>query len=436
MAKEKVYSVRSDDELLVEEKYAVEAVPHSIRGSWVKTAAIYSGMVASISWCMTGGSLISSLSFVQSLLSLAIGMAVLIICICLPMGKIGTKHGFNTYIIGECAFGSKGSNIATGLVISAIPCIAWYGIQVTIAAQAVTGALNMGTSATNILALFFGVLFVIPTLLGTKSMAWLNYVSIPLMIFILVFGVYRALQITGSADALSFIPATQGSVLWGVNLQIGMVICGSAFIADYSRWQKDSMKGLIGATTLGMYPFSLVLTAAGMIMAISAVNLGVADPWNPVSVMMAIGMPTFALLLIFLLQWTTCVTSIYSSSLALVKFFGGKRWVWSFVSSAIGVLLAITGIVNYFMTFLNILAIWLSPVVGVIIAEYYFVSKGELKRKSGFYWPGLVCWLLGGLVGWLANDFLIPAINSLVVSGVLYLLYHMVVKPKQVSAES
>jgi len=411
------------NDLVLEEEYAGKPIPHHLRRNWVSTAAIYSGMCATISWCMSGGGLISGLNFWQAIISLAIGILVLICFIYVPLGKIGAREGLNTYLIGEAAFGSKGSNIVTALVVTAIPCIAWYGIQVGLASGAIAGVFGMGPVGTGIMSVVFGIMFVIPTLFGQKGMAWLNYVSVPAMIFIILYGLYKAISIAGMAGVVAYEPAAPATLMWGINLQVGMVVVGCAFISDYTRWQKDGNGGLIASAFVGMYPFPLILTACGMIMAISAVGLGVADPWNPVSVMIALGLPAIALILIFLLQWTTCVTSIYSSSLALIKVFGGKRWVWSFVSAIVGTALAVFGFINYFMTFVTVLAAWVSPAIGVLIAEYYFVSKMKLIRKKGFYWPGLLCWLIAGLIAWKVV-FFIPAINAIVIAGILYLLYH------------
>lgn len=407
-----------------EEKYALLPIPDEFRKHWRNTASIYMGMCAVIACCMAGGGLISGLTLAQSILAMILGLTILIFLFFVPLGKIGSEQGLNTYIIGEAAFGEKGSNIATSLIVTAIPCIAWYGIQVSIAAFAIGSVFGFGTLGNNVLMIAFGLLFAVPSMYGLLQMAWLNYVSIPVMFFIVIFGAVKAISVVGGAGSIwAYTPPQNLGLLWGINLQIGMLAVGCAFVADYTRWNRNKWSEIVSAGTFGIYPFTLILTVAGMIMALSATSLGVAEPWNIVEVMIRIGMPTIALLLIFLLQWTTCVTATYSSGLALTKVFGGKRYIWTMASAVLGIVLSLTGIINHFLSFVGILAAWVSPVVGVIIAEYYFVSKGKFNRKKGVYWPGVISWLIGGVVAWKA-PFFIPAINAIVVSGLIYTIYH------------
>jgi len=406
----------------IEEQYVLKQIPNELRRGWKETASIYMGMCAVIASCMAGGGLISGLTVVQSIVAMILGLTILIFLFFVPLGKIGAEQGVSTYLIGEIAFGEKGTNIATSLIVTAIPCIAWYGIQVSIAAFAIGGVFGFGTLGNNTLMIIFGLLFAIPSLFGMLQMAWLNYLSIPVMVFVVIFGVLKAVgAVGGTENILTYVPLNNLGILWGINLQIGMLAVGSAFAADYTRWNHNKWTHIIGAGTVGIYPLTILLTIAGMIMALSATTLGVNEPWNIVEVMIRIGMPNIALLLIFLLQWTTCITATYSSGLALTKVFGGKRYVWTMLSAVLGIILSVSGIVNHFLSFVTILSAWVSPVVGVIISEYYFVSKSKFNPKRGIYWPGIISWIVGGLVGW-KFQFFIPAVNAIVTSGIIYYL--------------
>jgi cytosine permease len=410
----------------IEDKYALAPIPSELRRGWRETASIYMGMTAVIASCMAGGGLISGLTLIQSVASMFIGLSILVFLFFIPLGKIGAEQGLNTYVIGEIAFGEKGSNIATSLIVTAIPCIAWYGIQVSIAAFAIGEVFGFDTLGNSVLMVVFGLVFVIPSMYGMLQMAWLNFLSIPVMIFIVLLGAYKSIvAIGGTGNILAYEPVVNAGLLWGINLQIGMLAVGAAFVADYTRWNKNTWSDISKAGTVGIYPLTFALTIAGMVMALSATSLGVLEPWNIVAVMIAIGMPSIALILIFLLQWTTCITATYSSGLALTKVFGGKRNLWTLLSAVLGIALSLSGIVNHFLSFVITLAAWVSPVVGVIICEYYFVSKSKFNRKKGFYWPGIVSWLIGGIIGWKVQIF-IPAVNALLISGLIYYVIHKI----------
>lgn len=90
----------------------------------------------------------------------------------------------------------------------------------------------------------------------------------------------------------------------------------------------------------------------------------------------------------------------------------------------VGTLLSLGGIIDYFIGFLTLLANFVSPAVGVILAEYYLVSKRTLHRKIGVYWPGVAAWLIGG-VGAYFIPFFIGAINGVLISALLYTGYEL-----------
>lgn len=105
-------------------------------------------MVASLSAFAAGGSLVTSLTLTQSIIATLLTTLILIFVFYVPIGLIGAREGLNTYLIGESAFGSIGSNIATAFIITIIPCVGWYGVQVSIAADALTEVFGGNTSLT------------------------------------------------------------------------------------------------------------------------------------------------------------------------------------------------------------------------------------------------------------------------------------------------
>ncbi|WP_187694895.1 hypothetical protein [Fervidicola ferrireducens] len=56
---------------------------------------------------------------------------------------------------------------------------------------------------------------------------------------------------------------------------------------------------------------------------------------------------------------------------------------------------------------------------------YFFVSNRNFVRKEGIYWPGVISALIGGLIAW-KSKFFIPALNGMIVSGIIYYCYHKI----------
>lgn len=406
----------------VEEEYAEKVIPSNKRRHWFYVGSVYFGMTAVIVVCMTAGGLMHGLSFVNSIMAMVAGLALLFVLFFFPLGKIGAEVGLNTYLLGECAFGTFGSKLATALIVTALPSIAWYGIETEIAVKALASVVTIpgGKIGIGILTLLFGILFAIPPMIGITSMAWINWIGIPVMATIIVYGVKLGLSVAGLETVLSFVPAENLSLMWGVNIQIGALIVGCCFVADYTRWIKNENRDIFFAGLFGLFPASILLGIGGMVMALSSAKLGVEQTWNIVDVMVKLGMPGIALILIFMLQWTTCITAAYSSGLALKKLFGGSRVFYTLLSAIIGSVLAITGIVSYFLSFLGLIAVLIPPIAGVIITEYYFVSHRKFKPKSeSIYLPGIISIVIGGIIAYFDTIF-IPALTGLLVSSLIY----------------
>ena len=408
-----------------EGKYAKQPIPEDKKKGWLGVAAIYFGMTAALSAFATGGALISGLTLMQSIMATLLGTGILVFLFFIPTGYIGAKEGLNTYMIGEAAFGSKGSNLATAFIITIIPSIGWYGVQVSIAADALTEVLGGNQSLTPWIMIFLGILFCLPAMFGVVSMAWLDYLAIPAILIITVYGFSQVMSITGMRGLFDFTPATSQSIVWGANLMIGSLVVGASFTADYTRWTKNKLSHVTYAGIAGIFPPLLILTIVAAMMGISAASVGnIDEPWNIAEVMKVLGLPLISLFLVIIMQWSTNITSSYSAGLALTKVFGWSRFWWTLIAAIVGTTLSLLGIMQYFINFLEVLATFVAPAAGVIMSEYFFVSKRNLDRKKGIYWPGIISWLIGGALAYLL-PFFIPAVNGAIIAGVVYYLYHL-----------
>lgn len=414
------------DQKQLEDYYANKPVPLEYRKGWIQVGAIYFGLTASLSAFTTAGSYITGLPLGKAILANVLSYFILALIFFFPMGVIGVREGINTYNIGERAFGIFGSKLATALIVTIIPSVGWYGIQVSIAADALALGLNTPDSLMPLLMIVLGIVFALPAMYGITSMAWLDYISVPIIIFIVGFGFIKALTLAeGFSGLFSYEPDVQKSILWGINLSVGGMIIGTTFLPDYTRWIDNKPSGVLKAGFLGLSP-ELILVSIGLVMALTASTLGVDQPWNVAQVLHALGLPIIALFLVIILQWTTNITAAYSSGLALQRVFGWSRFWWTLIAAVVGTILAIFGIIDHFIDFIILLSVFVSPVAGVIMSDYYFVNRMELKRKNRhIYWPGIISWLIGSAFAYFFPYF-IEAINGLICGGMIYYLIHFV----------
>lgn len=110
-------------------------------------------------------------------------------------------------------------------------------------------------------------------------------------------------------------------------------------------------------------------------------------------IMIGMGIP--GIIVLSLTQWVTNTSNLYSASLGFnVIFTKVKFRTLVLILGTIGTLLGVFGIYNQFVPFLNILGIFIAPVPGIYIAEFYFIKKSSiasvtvksLNRSCGVQW--------------------------------------------------
>lgn len=146
--------------------------------------------------------------------------------------------------------------------------------------------------------------------------------------------------------------------------------------------------------------------------------------------------------------WTTNVTNAYSGGLALSNLLGfdeSKFKITTGIAGGVGTLLAAFGLLSRFEAFLSLMSALLPPLAGVIIANYWIVSKGcreAFKVQDGVSASGLIAYLVGAFVAcltggtfasfsflaWLNVPFFVGPVNGIIVSLILYVVLAKVMK--------
>ena len=256
------------------------------------------------------------------------------------------------------------------------------------------------------------------------------------MILIIIFGVIAALNNFGIEALAQMQPATPFSFLQGVAVAVGGFAVGGVIAADYSRYAKNR-KGSAISSIVGVWPLGILLIIGGAIMS------AVAGTYDMTAVLTQLGLPVIGLIVLILATWTTNTVNAYSGGLALTNLFNlkdNKRALTTAIAGGIGTLLAVLGILNYFITFLLILTAGITPLAGVMIADYWIRKKGNPQNwapAKGIRWTAIVAWLAGGVVGYFVT-WGISAVNAIVVAMALYLILDVIFggKPAKTKVEA
>ena len=429
-------------------------VDESHRQSWLSIAAVWAGGMICVPCLMIGGVLAGGgLSLGEMLASILIGYGL----ICVYMIFIGMQAcdtGLPVSVMASGALGEKGARYIISILL-AIACVGWFGIQSATCGSAFANMLAsmMGTEATpamvTICSLIWGVIMLVTACAGFKGLKWLNYVAVPLLVIVCLYGLIAGIvKNDGGAAIAGYAPEVSQGMVFGISMVVASFALGGVISADYCRFAK-SRRDVVKSSIVGVIPAGLFMLLTGALMSI------VTGEYDISAILASLGVPFIGLVALVLATWTTNVTNAYSGGLALSNLLGfdeSKFKITTGIAGGIGTLLAAFGLLNAFQGFLSLMSGLIPPLAGVLIAAYWIVGKGKkenFKMRPGFSAPGVISFLVGavlacitggtfanvpGLVAalpFLNTPFFVGPVNGIIVSLVLYVLLYKIIPEKQ-----
>ena len=429
-------------------------VDESHRQSWLSIAAVWAGGMICVPCLMIGGVLAGGgLSLGEMLASILIGYGL----ICAYMIFIGMQAcdtGLPVSVMASGALGEKGARYIISILL-AIACVGWFGIQSATCGSAFANMLAsmMGTEATpamvTICSLIWGVIMLVTACAGFKGLKWLNYVAVPLLVIVCLYGLIAGIMKNdGGAAIAGYAPEASQGMVFGISMVVASFALGGVISADYCRFAK-SRRDVVKSSIVGVIPAGLFMLLTGALMSI------VTGEYDISAILASLGVPFIGLVALVLATWTTNVTNAYSGGLALSNLLGfdeSKFKITTGIAGGIGTLLAAFGLLNAFQGFLSLMSGLIPPLAGVLIAAYWIVGKGKkgnFKMRPGFSAPGVISFLVGavlacitggtfanfpGLVAalpFLNTPFFVGPVNGIIVSLVLYVLLSKIIPEKQ-----
>ena len=429
----------------MQEKLSGFEVQESQRQSWLSIAAVWAGGMICVPCLMIGGVLTGGgLSLSEIIISILIGYGL----ICLYMIFIGMQAcdtGLPVSVMASGALGEKGARYVISTLI-AIACIGWFGIQSATCGQAfaamVAPLLGMEASPTfvSVSSILWGVIMLATACAGFKGLKWLNYIAVPLLVIVCLYGLIAGITTHNGGAAISaYAPETSAGLVYGISMVVASFALGGVISADYCRFAK-SRGDVVKSSIVGVMPAGLFMLLTGALMSI------VTGQYDISAILVSLGVPVLGLIALVLATWTTNVTNAYSGGLALSNLLGfteSKFAVTTGVAGGIGTLLAAFGLLNAFQGFLSLMSALIPPLAGVIIAAYWITGRGKRENftfRPGFSAPGLIAFLAGALVAcvtggtfasfpglvaavpFLNTPFFVGPVNGIVISLVLYVI--------------
>lgn len=416
------------------------------RQSWVSIAMVWVGAMICVPCLMVGGVFTAGgLSIFEIVLSVLIGYGF----ICVYMVFIGMQAcdtGLPTSVMAEGALGKQGSRYIISALL-AISCIGWFGIQAATCGNAFAFMVSsmMGQpipspALATVCSIVWGVIMLTTACVGFKGLKWLNYIAVPLLLIVCLYGIIASLIAhDGAAVIAAYAPVQSSGLVFGISMTVASFALGGVISGDYCRHAKNRTD-VIKSTLIGVIPAGLFMLLTGAIMSI------VTGEYDISTILASMGVPVIGMLTLVMATWTTNVTNAYSGGIALSNMLGfdERRFkITTAVAGGIGTLLGAFGLLNAFQGFLSLMSGLIPPLAGVLIADYWIICKGKRENfhlKNGFSAPGVIAFFVGAILACITGGtfasfpaliealpflnvpFFVGPVNGIVVSFVLYII--------------
>lgn len=420
------------------------------RQSWTSIAMVWAGGMICVPCLMVGGVLSGSgLSIPQILASIFIGYG-LICAYMIFIGMAACDTGLPVSVMAEGALGKQGARYIISLLL-AFACIGWFGIQSATCGQAFATMLasmfgmEASPAAIAISSLVWGIIMLVTACAGFKGLKWLNYIAVPLLVIVCLYGVIAGLAANdGMAKIAAYDPAQSAGLVFGISMVVASFALGGVISGDYCRFAR-CRGDVVKSSIVGVIPAGLFMLVTGALLSL------VTGQYDISAILASIGLPLVGLIALVAATWTTNVTNAYSGGLALSNLLGfdeSRFKLTTGIAGALGTILAAVGLLGKFSAFLTLMSNLIPPLAGVLIAEYWLVAKGDkgsFQLRKGFYGPGVAAFLIGALaacvtggtfanfaalatVSFLNIPFFVGPINGIVLSLVLHVIFSKIAR--------
>ncbi len=407
--------------------FSLSRVPLSERQSLWSITIVRVGSLATISQFLLGAALGYGMTFWQAFWATMLGSVILEV-ISFLLGYAGAREGLSTSLLSRwTGFGRYGSSIIGAII--AIACIGWFGVQNSVFAnglvQATDGALSLPFAAT-----LTGLAVTVLVIFGFKLLSATATIAVPAFLLAVGVGIYQVLSDHSIFDLMGAAPAGEKlSMGVAATMVAGGFIIGAVITPDFSRFAKSG-KDVFWMTMIGTIVGELCINMIAVLMALAAKTSDVA------SIMMQTSGWLGAIVVVFSTIKINNL-NLYSSSLGFTTIFDSvfklklNRGMVTLIIGVVGTVLSVLGILDKFVDFLVLLGIFIPPVAGIMVIDY-FLLKTHRKQLDESRVHGalpedvenlnpitIIAWAAGFIAGYFVQAG-IPSINSLVISAIIY----------------
>ena len=301
------------------------------------------------------------------------------------VGLIGARVRLNAMETTSSTFGKYGSRFFAALNVFQL--LAWVAVLNAQGASALAG-LNLPISFP-LTCVILAVLIAIWVFVGLKRSANVTTVVMAALAILLAVLTVKLFGV-GASGALTAGAATSAALLgfWNIfEISIAMPISWLPVISDYTKDVENPVKAT--AVSAAAYTFASLWM---YILGIEIAGIGAGNNIAQAILLAGLGIP--GIIIVVLSTVTTnflAANSAGESSKAIYGKINPK--VAGVIVSLLSAALAISGIMEHYISFLYLIASVFAPMAAVLLVSFYF-ARSSKPTKSFWIW-NLFAWLAG-----------------------------------------
>ena len=412
-------------------EWGVEPVPDSLR--ILRTFdlfVLWSSLGAGLLVLAAGALLVTAFGFsLWEAAIVSLGGSIVGSLLLAAAGHHGSRAGVPTMVSLRPILGRAGSYVPTALNI--LQLLGWTAFELLIMAQA--AAILTGNILGPWTAAFFvpvwGAITMALALGGPLAVvrSWLERFAIWIVygstIAVAIALGLHGLNLNFRPPAVAGAFTGTGSLLLGLDLVVAMPISWWPLISDYNRFAR-SPKGAAAGTSLGYIAANTsfyLLGAALVFLGITAFGLNPQVPIAFLATLGLLGLSALPLIAILVDETDNAFADVYSAAVSVQNLSMRRKQATTIVASTfIGIAAAWylvasgQGIGGPYETFLLLIGGLFVPLLGVVIAETFFVRRGWYPRSDFFEgaprwrWPAFASWIPGTALYFVIVWFALP----------------------------
>jgi len=357
-----------------------------------------------------GGSVGVAFDFSTMLLVLGAGNLLLGLYAA-ALGYIAAKTGLNTALMSRFTFGEIGSKLSD--FILGFTQIGWYAWGTATMAILLVKLTGLPETWTTPLMVVFGFGFCVTAFIGYRGLELLSRFAVPAMIILVGISMTIATSDAGGfSGLLAITPTGEMTVAAAITLVFGTFVSGGTQATNWTRFARSGKTAVI-ATLLAFF------LGNGLMTLIGAFGALVYQQSDIVDIMVAQGLATLGILMLFLNLWTTQDNTVYNFAVAGCNMLRTRRRKLVTVGgAAIGTALAVMGMYEWLIPFLVLLGTFIPPIGGVIMASFFIGYKQKYPALDqanlpAFNLPGLAAYVIGSAAAY-SSPWIAPIVGVVV----------------------